>query len=60
MGILRVRHHIPIYVPSKHRNCGSMISHFHSSSRFLPSKLSLAVSIVILGLLLVVILSFEL
>ncbi|KAI8542151.1 hypothetical protein RHMOL_Rhmol08G0116500 [Rhododendron molle] len=44
MGILRVQHHIPIHVPSKRRNHGSMVSHFHSSLRFLPSKLSLSSS----------------
>ncbi|KAI8532336.1 hypothetical protein RHMOL_Rhmol11G0206400 [Rhododendron molle] len=41
MEILRMRHHILIHVLFKRRNHGSMVSHSHSSSRFLPSKLSL-------------------
>ncbi|KAI8550137.1 hypothetical protein RHMOL_Rhmol06G0081100 [Rhododendron molle] len=47
MGILRVQHYIPIHVPSKCRNHGSMVLHSHSSSRFLPSKLSLCLIIVL-------------
>ncbi|KAI8559949.1 hypothetical protein RHMOL_Rhmol04G0216300 [Rhododendron molle] len=41
MGILRVRHHIPIHVSFKRQNHESIVSHSHSSSRFLSSKLSL-------------------
>ncbi|KAI8558895.1 hypothetical protein RHMOL_Rhmol04G0131800 [Rhododendron molle] len=42
MGILRVWHHILILVPSKRRNHENMVSHSHSSSKFLSFKLSLS------------------
>ncbi|KAI8537285.1 hypothetical protein RHMOL_Rhmol09G0011500 [Rhododendron molle] len=42
MRILKVWHHIPILVPSEHRNYGSMTLHSYSFSKFLPSKRSLS------------------